>query len=398
MASNLSKRLRDLDKTSQPDRTRPSGNPMPGQRKEEDGRQMDTVVFVMLGLTILMALVVFAVIFGTRTIEIGLETTIEETLKANDITNIEVRATGRDVLVVGEVNEEAQIQAVIDYVGSVEGVMHAETNLRVKVPDRVFETTTPSDPIVVTWNGSSATVTGTTSTQEVLDAIADSLASEFGSLDASGLSVREGVASERDWLSTFLQLTSEMHDQTPVGSTFASPDDRLFQVAAEFETRALRGDARQAVQDIVSAATFEFTSALTYKDAPPPPREEQVIELQENIDELIEGKVVEFETDSDVITPVGQALLDEILEALVKFPDVGIEIAGHTDDQGSDDYNLDLSRRRSDAVLAYLISRGESLDRFVVIGYGEARPLVDNATAEGRARNRRIEFKALLEA
>lgn len=396
MASNLSKRLRDLDK--KPDRSKAPGNPMPGQRDQDDDRQMDTVVFVMLGLTILMALIVFAVIFGTRTIERGLESTIEATLKANDLTGVEVRATGRDVLVVGEVNEEDQIQGVIDYVISVDGVMSAETNLRVKVPDRVFETTTPSDPIIVTWDASGATVVGTTSTQEVLDAIVDSLATEFGTLDASGLSVRDGVASERDWLSTYLQLTSEMHDQTPVGSTFASPDDRLFQVAAEFETRALRSDARQAAQDIVSAATFEFTSALTYKDAPPPPREEEVIELQENIDELILDKIVEFETDSDVITPVGQALLDEILEALRKVPDVGVEIAGHTDDQGTDEYNLDLSRRRADAVLAYLIANGEPPDRFVVLGYGESRPLVDNATTEGRARNRRIEFKALLEA
>lgn len=397
MASNLSKRLRDLDNKSKAS-GKPGGSPMPGQRDPDDDRQMDGILFAMLVVTVLTALVVFAAIFGTRSIEQGLEAEIEGTLKANNISDIEVRATGRDVLVVGKVPEEEQIQQVIDYLAGLEGVISAETNLQVKVPERTFETTTPSDPIIVTWDTAGATVVGTTSTQEVLDAIVLSLEGEFGNLDASGLSVRDGVDAERDWLSSFLQLTSEMHDKTPAGSTFASPDDRLFQVTAEFKTRALRTEARQAAQDIVSATTFEFTSALTYEDAPPPPKKEQVVELQENIDELIEGKVVEFETNSDVITPIGQALLNEILDALSKFPDVGIEIAGHTDDQGTDEYNLDLSRRRADAVLAYLVSRGESPDRFIVVGYGEARPLVDNTTTEGRARNRRIEFKALLEA
>jgi len=121
------------------------------------------------------------------------------------------------------------------------------------------------------------------------------------------------------------------------------------------------------------------------------------VKLQENLDDLIEGKVVEFELNSDVLTPKGIALLDEILVALEKFPNVPIEISGHADSQGDAAANLDLSKRRAQTVLDYLVAHGEDTNRFAVVGYGETRPIADNSTAEGRARNRRIEFKALEE-
>jgi len=72
-----------------------------------------------------------------------------------------------------------------------------------------------------------------------------------------------------------------------------------------------------------------------------------------------------------------------------------VEIAGHADTDGNADRNLDLSQRRADAVVAYFVSRGESPDRFIAVGYGDTRPIADNSTAAGRQKNRRIEFIAL---
>jgi len=401
MANKVNKRLRELDR--KPASARPPGlPPLPGQAAD-DGRPMDGVVFAMMSLTGMLVLIILGVIFGTRSIERGLAETITQSLQAAGLTELEVEVEGRDVLVFGDVPTEENIGAVIAYVESLEGVISLETNMRVVVPREPSEVQIMSDPIIVTWDQTSASVAGTVSTQDNVGAIVASLESDFGSIDATGLTVREGVASERDWLSSFLQLATKMHELTPAGSVLANPDEGLFQVQAEFETRQDRAVARQEVQDIVSATTFDLTSALTYEDAPPPPQEDAVAELQETIneviggDELIDGKIVEFETDSDVITPVGRALLDEILEALRQFPEISIEIAGHTDDLGPDEYNLDLSRRRAEAVLAFLVASGESPDRFVVIGYGETRPLVANTSAENLARNRRIEFKALLE-
>ena len=142
--------------------------------------------------------------------------------------------------------------------------------------------------------------------------------------------------------------------------------------------------------------TFAFSSGLTVKDQPRPTIQ-AVEQLQEDIDELVLGQVVEFEDNSAELTAKGTELLDEVFAAISQFPTVPIEIAGHTDDRGTPEYNLELSRQRALSVLSYLVGLGADEARFVVIAYGESSPIADNSTEEGRARNRRIEFTALEE-
>ena len=70
-----------------------------------------------------------------------------------------------------------------------------------------------------------------------------------------------------------------------------------------------------------------------------------------------------------------------------------VEIAGHADSVGSEDYNLNLSQQRADEVKKYLVNKGVSSARLNAIGYGETQPVADNATPEGRKQNRRVDFK-----
>nr|MDJ0924878.1 OmpA family protein [Acidimicrobiia bacterium] len=217
-----------------------------------------------------------------------------------------------------------------------------------------------------------------------------------GGVDATGLTVKEGADSERDWLSKILSLMQIGAQTLPEGEIFVNANVQLVQISGEYETRQERRDARDAIEDVIAETTFAFVSGLTIPE-PPAFTPEDVIELQENLDDLIEGKVVEFELNSDVLTSVGAALLDEIIDALEKFPAVPIEIGGHTDNQGEPVANLDLSERRAQTAFDYLVANGQDPERFVVVGYGEDVPIASNDTAEGRARNRRIEFRALEE-
>ncbi|MBS1239566.1 MAG: OmpA family protein [Proteobacteria bacterium] len=102
---------------------------------------------------------------------------------------------------------------------------------------------------------------------------------------------------------------------------------------------------------------------------------------------------VTFAVNSSTISPAFQATLDKIANSLVQYPNSLIDVMGHTDSTGSDAYNEDLSKRRADAVADYLVLRGVSRARIATIGYGERYPVADNATDEGRARNRRVELK-----
>ncbi len=114
--------------------------------------------------------------------------------------------------------------------------------------------------------------------------------------------------------------------------------------------------------------------------------------VQRNIGEFLATRTIEFATGSAVILPRGKAILDTVAMMLSEAPDALIEVSGHTDNQGNDDANMILSQRRADATEAYLIRKGVADARMTSKGFGVATPVADNATAEGRQRNRRIRF------
>ena len=80
---------------------------------------------------------------------------------------------------------------------------------------------------------------------------------------------------------------------------------------------------------------------------------------------------------------------------LKDHPDIRIEISGHTDDRGKDDFNMKLSQDRADAVKSYFTERGIDASRIETRGAGKTEPVESNRTKQGRAKNRRIEFKLL---
>ena len=107
---------------------------------------------------------------------------------------------------------------------------------------------------------------------------------------------------------------------------------------------------------------------------------------------------VNFEVNSDQITVESYRILDEAAAVLVKYPELRIEVQGHTDSDGSEQSNFELSDRRAESVVRYMTGRGVSAERLTWMGYGESRPLVANDSAEGKAINRRVEFHLVGEA
>ncbi len=106
-------------------------------------------------------------------------------------------------------------------------------------------------------------------------------------------------------------------------------------------------------------------------------------------------KGLRFAFDSSVIKPCYHPLLDRVAEILRDNPSLRIEIQGHTDNIGSHEYNVMLSKRRAQAVADYLAAHGISPDRMTVEGFGETRPVASNDTEDGRARNRRVQIKPI---
>ncbi len=100
-----------------------------------------------------------------------------------------------------------------------------------------------------------------------------------------------------------------------------------------------------------------------------------------------------FETNSAVILPTSQAVLNEAVTTLKDNPSIHVEVAAHTDSRGRDAYNMKLSDQRANSVMSYLTEHAIAANRMHAKGYGETKPIADNKTEEGRAKNRRVELR-----
>jgi len=113
------------------------------------------------------------------------------------------------------------------------------------------------------------------------------------------------------------------------------------------------------------------------------------------VDVAIVLRGVNFHHDSDQLAGQSLAILDGVAATLTANPDIRVQVAGHTDSQGDDIYNKDLSQRRAASVVEYLAGKGVTGANLVPVGYGEEQPIADNDTAAGRAENRRVELVRL---
>jgi outer membrane protein OmpA-like peptidoglycan-associated protein len=119
----------------------------------------------------------------------------------------------------------------------------------------------------------------------------------------------------------------------------------------------------------------------------------QLVKIGDGQLEIIESVYVK--TDRAVIEPRSFGLLDNVAAVLQAHDQLNIQVEGHTDSQGDDAYNKQLSQRRAEAVVSYLVKKGIAATRLTALGFGEDRPIADNHTKAGRAQNRRVVFTVL---
>jgi OmpA-OmpF porin, OOP family len=113
---------------------------------------------------------------------------------------------------------------------------------------------------------------------------------------------------------------------------------------------------------------------------------------QVKFNELLAGQKIEFLTDNARINTVSYKLLDNLVAVAKECPEARVQIAGHTDNQGSAAYNQNLSERRAASVVTYLKQKGIAAQRLSAVGYGFNKPVAGNDTPAGMQKNRRIEF------
>lgn len=188
-------------------------------------------------------------------------------------------------------------------------------------------------------------------------------------------------------------------DDKPVVATIAAPNASLSKktgAAGDYEFTLSSGE-----QSLEVAATGFMTQGRRVVGRPgealvidfvlkPVPKQTLVVLRKEKIEIK---KQVHFATASDVILPDSAPLLDQIASLILENDRLKkIRVEGHTDDQGDDAYNLNLSDRRAKSVMRALLERGVQSERLGAVGFGETKPIGDNKKPAGRAQNRRVEF------
>jgi len=153
-----------------------------------------------------------------------------------------------------------------------------------------------------------------------------------------------------------------------------------------------------AMGAIVGAAVGGATGAIIGKKMDKQAEEMKKVLGDAEVKRVGEGIVIEFKDkvlfgfDRSDLSAQAQTNLDKLTNVLQKYPDTNIEIIGHTDDKGSDDYNQGLSQRRATSVASYIKGKGINSGRVTTKGMGESDPKVSNDSESGQAENRRVEF------
>lgn len=180
---------------------------------------------------------------------------------------------------------------------------------------------------------------------------------------------------------------------------FGGNSDTYIRLNAGFKFYFSKGepsDKCDLYPGIVECPSIEEIETIIIKHIPKEVVREVIVEKPVEVKEsrwILVG--VNFEFDKATLMPESYPILFNALQVLNNNPDMKVEIGGHTDWIGSEAYNQNLSERRAKTVRDYLVAKGIDPNRLTTKGYGELDPIADNNTPEGRALNRRIEFKII---
>jgi outer membrane protein OmpA-like peptidoglycan-associated protein len=195
----------------------------------------------------------------------------------------------------------------------------------------------------------------------------------------------EVLASEDKILITDT-LFNPLRDQYEI-KEFYLPDDTLYSyTVGEFHSLPSTYDA---YNDVVGRG-FSSSSVKSYMLADFPT--EVIAKINQDFAEIEDAN---FEFNQSEVSENSYPVLNQVVRILEEYPELVMEIAAHTDDIGSADFNLELSQKRAQSIVNYLESKGIDRSRLVGKGYGESRPIASNSTGEGRMKNRRVEFLIL---
>ena len=316
----------------------------------------------------------------------------ETALKSAGFQFASVSVNGRDVLIEGAAPDEAALKAAKDLAAGIGGVRIVEAAMTVaKAPEppalKAAEAP-PAQPAPSKWTldldrgSDKISLAGMLPNKAMRDRFVQILEPLAGT---GGLDQRITLMPESPeaWQSIVAAIAQYLDDFTRLTAELSG---NALRITGDMKTEKIRDQFIQFMQArLPSGIAPEFD--ITF-----PTLTATAVSCQKEMDELLANTTIRFETASTAVSSESLDLLRKLAAAAQTCPEVKIKVTGHTDASGSEDYNLKLSQGRAQAVAGRLTELGVEKERITTIGYGESRPVADNATEDGRALNRRIEF------
>ncbi|TKC88468.1 OmpA family protein [Trinickia terrae] len=222
-------------------------------------------------------------------------------------------------------------------------------------------------------------VSGKVPDEATRDAVLQRLRDTYGAANVVDQVQVGSVATPANWTANVQKLIGPQLKQISKGQL--KIDGTSIDVKGEVNNEAQR---QQIASDMANALnpTYTIRNGLRVSAS------EQGV-----LDQTLANRTIEFETGSATLAPAGRLILDQMAAALARMPGKPVEIIGHTDNSGNRASNVALSQARADAVKGYLVTKGIGPQTMSTMGVGPDQPIASNDTADGRARNRRIEFR-----
>lgn len=355
-------------------------------KKENERRSRRRILFG--GLLALAILLVVCLWWHGRQIPADITQRAARALTAAGLDASYVQAVdGRVVVLGGEIDGDETRQRLVETVVSVAGVRRVIDNLVVNKadarPSDAAEVAVPQRPARLHYRISenNVLIQGELPDRQTADQLLQAARSIYGHQNVTDEMIISEDITRPDWLTGFQQLLPALQRLTAADITIADDGLTLRGVATS-------GTERTAVENRAAAllGQLKLTNQIVVK-APvagkPAPAED------------IQLPTLYFKHASTKLTAGSAPLLSEIVDTLKRRPDLRVEIAAHTDSSGEEVLNADLSEGRAQAIVQALVSEGIDPGRLDVQAYSESRPVAENTTTEGRARNRRVEFKII---
>lgn len=330
-----------------------------------------------------LVLLVATAFFELRDIEEKVKVSARQALAKDAFgwAKVETYNRGRQVLITGAAPNQAAIDEALRLAGEAYGVLEASHNGEALIPAILIPAT------LVVRGKFTHTETGTAADKiiELSGALADQTQIELALSQARSVFKDAKVIDAL----TIVPNTAELPNLDVLSALNQNERSaREFVAEINQDTLKLSGwiSSKNASLALQNDVRRTFKGAIDNKI---------VVRniCQELFDDLLTRGKVNYQTGNATIAESSFALLDQISSAAERCPNTRFEVAGHSDSVGSLNFNTKLSLARAQAVVDYLVNNGLSSQQFTAKGYGPTQPIADNASEEGRARNRRIEFR-----